>query len=134
MVAFVGRSGAGKSSLMHLLCRFYAPSAGSITLDDQPIADFQLDDYRQQFGWYRSASLLFSDTVRANVAFGQLDTVTDAALHKVLETAQAASFVEAMPSGLDAMLGDGGSGLSGGQKQRLAIAQAVKGCPGAHSR
>ena len=50
MVAFVGRSGAGKSSLMHLLCRFYAPSAGSITLDDQPIADFQLDDYRRQFG------------------------------------------------------------------------------------
>ena len=125
MVAFVGRSGAGKSSLMHLLCRFYAPSAGSITLDDQPIADFQLDDYRRQFGLVSQRVVLFSDTVRANVAFGQLDTVTDAALHKVLETAQAASFVEAMPGGLDAMLGDGGSGLSGGQKQRLAIARAV---------
>jgi ABC-type multidrug transport system fused ATPase/permease subunit len=63
--------------------------------------------------------------VRANVAFGQLDTVTDAALNKALETAQAAAFVEAMPGGLDATLGDGGSGLSGGQKQRLAIARAV---------
>ena len=125
MVAFVGRSGAGKSSLMHLLCRFYAPSAGSITLDDQPIADFQLDDYRRQFGLVSQRVVLFSDTVRANVAFGQLDTVTDAALNKALETAQAGAFVEAMPGGLDATLGDGGSGLSGGQKQRLAIARAV---------
>ncbi|MBL6812179.1 MAG: lipid A export permease/ATP-binding protein MsbA [Luminiphilus sp.] len=125
MVAFVGRSGAGKSSLMDLLCRFYAPSAGSITLDDQPIADFQLDDYRRQFGLVSQRVVLFSDTVRANVAFGQLDTVTDAALNKALETAQAAAFVEAMPGGLDATLGDGGSGLSGGQKQRLAIARAV---------
>ena len=125
MVAFVGRSGAGKSSLMHLLCRFYAPSAGSITLDDQPIADFQLDDYRRQFGLVSQRVVLFSDTVRANVAFGQLDTVTDAALNKALEAAQAAAFVEAMPGGLDATLGDGGSGLSGGQKQRLAIARAV---------
>ena len=125
MVAFVGRSGAGKSSLMHLLCRFYAPSAGSIRLDDQSIADFKLDDYRRQFGLVSQRVVLFSDTVRANVAFGQLDTVTDATLNKALETAQAALFVEAMPGGLDAMLGDGGSGLSGGQKQRLAIARAV---------
>ncbi|MDA0651568.1 MAG: lipid A export permease/ATP-binding protein MsbA [Proteobacteria bacterium] len=125
MVAFVGRSGAGKSSLMHLLCRFYAPSAGSITLDDQPIADFKLDDYRRQFGLVSQRVVLFSDTVRANVAFGQLDMVTDAALNKALETAQAAAFVGAMPGGLDATLGDGGGGLSGGQKQRLAIARAV---------
>jgi subfamily B ATP-binding cassette protein MsbA len=75
---------------MHLLCRFYAPSAGSITLDDQPIADFKLDDYRRQFGLVSQRVVLFSDTVRANVAFGQLDTVTDDALDKALETAQAA--------------------------------------------
>ena len=125
MVAFVGRSGAGKTSLMHLLCRFYAPSAGSITLDDQPIADFKLDDYRRQFGLVSQRVVLFSDTVRANLAFGQMDSVTDEALSRALETAQAASFVGEMPDGLDAMLGDGGSGLSGGQKQRLAIARAV---------
>ena len=125
MVAFVGRSGAGKTSLMHLLCRFYAPSAGSITLDDQPIADFKLDDYRRQFGLVSQRVVLFSDTVRANLAFGQMDSVTDEALSRALETAQAASFVDAMPDGLDAMLGDGGSGLSGGQRQRLAIARAV---------
>ena len=124
-VGVLGPSGAGKTSLMHLLCRFYAPSAGNITLDDQPIADFKLDDYRRQFGLVSQRIVLFSDTVRANVAFGQLDTVTDEALSKALETAQAASFVDAMPGGLDAMLGDGGSGLSGGQKQRLAIARAV---------
>ena len=125
MVAFVGRSGAGKSSLMHLLCRFYTPSAGNITLDDQSIVDFRLSDYRRQFGLVSQRVVLFSDTVRANVAFGQLDAVTDDSLNKALETAQAASFVAAMPGGLDAMLGDGGSGLSGGQKQRLAIARAV---------
>ncbi len=125
MVAFVGRSGAGKTSLMHLLCRFYAPSAGSITLDDQPIADFKLDDYRRQFGLVSQRVVLFSDTVRANLAFGQRDSVTDKALSEALETAQAASFIDAMPDGLDAMLGDGGSGLSGGQKQRLAIARAI---------
>ena len=125
MVAFVGRSGAGKSSLMHLLCRFYAPSAGNIMLDDQSIADFRLSDYRRQFGLVSQRVVLFSDTVRANVAFGQQDTVTDDTLNKALETAQAASFVAAMPGGLDATLGDGGSGLSGGQKQRLAIARAV---------
>jgi subfamily B ATP-binding cassette protein MsbA len=69
--------------------------------------------------------VLFSDTVRANVAFGQLDHADDVALRQALETAQAWSFVEALPNGLDATLGDGGSGLSGGQKQRLAIARAV---------
>jgi subfamily B ATP-binding cassette protein MsbA len=125
MVAFVGRSGAGKSSLINLLCRFYGPTSGQIQLDEQPIEDYRLADYRRQFGLVSQRVVLFSDTVRANVAFGQLDHADDVALRQALETAQAWSFVEALPNGLDATLGDGGSGLSGGQKQRLAIARAV---------
>jgi subfamily B ATP-binding cassette protein MsbA len=125
MVAFVGRSGAGKSSLINLLCRFYGPTSGQIQLDEQPIEGYRLADYRRQFGLVSQSVVLFSDTVRANVAFGQLDHADDVALRQALETAQAWSFVEALPNGLDATLGDGGSGLSGGQKQRLAIARAV---------
>ena len=125
MVAFVGRSGAGKSSLMHLLCRFYAPTSGRIELDGKPIEAFRLADYRSQIALVSQRVVLFSDTVRANVGFGQLDRIDDAQLLQALETAQAREFVEALPQGLDTVLGDGGDGLSGGQRQRLAIARAV---------
>ena len=125
MVAFVGRSGAGKSTLMHLLCRFYAPTSGAIHLDDAPIEAFRLADVRKQIALVSQRVVLFSDTVRANVAFGQQDRADDASLRQALETAQAWEFVAALPNGLDTVLGDGGDGLSGGQRQRLAIARAV---------
>jgi subfamily B ATP-binding cassette protein MsbA len=125
MVAFVGRSGAGKSSLMHLLCRFYAPTSGRIKLDGKPIDAFRLADYRRQIALVSQRVVLFSDTVRANVGFGQLDRIDDVQLLQALETAQAREFVEALPQGLETVLGDGGDGLSGGQRQRLAIARAV---------
>tara|TARA_B100001059_G_scaffold6441_1_gene5354 strand:+ start:2353 stop:4173 length:1821 start_codon:yes stop_codon:yes gene_type:complete len=125
LVAFVGRSGAGKTSLIQLLCRFYAPSAGRILLDGHPIGELRLSDYRRQLAVVFQSIVLFSDTVRANVAFGQVDQVDDAAILAALEVAQARDFVEALPEGLDTKLGDGGGGLSGGQRQRLAIARAV---------
>ena len=125
MVAFVGRSGAGKSTLMHLLCRFYAPTSGVIQLDGAPIEAFRLADVRKQIALVSQRVVLFSDTVRANVAFGQQDRADDASLRQALETAQAWEFVAALPNGLDTVLGDGGDGLSGGQRQRLAIARAV---------
>ena len=93
MVAFVGRSGAGKSSLINLLCRFYGPTSGQIQLDEQPIEDYRLADYRCQFGLVSQRVVLFSDTVRANVSFWQLDHADDVALRQALETAQAWSFV-----------------------------------------
>jgi subfamily B ATP-binding cassette protein MsbA len=125
LVAFVGRSGAGKTSLIQLLCRFYAPSAGRILLDGHPIGELRLSDYRRQLAVVFQNIVLFSDTVRANVAFGQVDQVDDVAILAALEVAQARDFVEALPEGLDTKLGDGGGGLSGGQRQRLAIARAV---------
>ena len=125
LVAFVGRSGAGKTSLIQLLCRFYAPSAGRILLDGHPIGELRLSDYRRQLAVVFQSIVLFSDTVRANVAFGQVDQVDDVAILAALDVAQARDFVEALPEGLDTKLGDGGGGLSGGQRQRLAIARAV---------
>ncbi len=125
LVAFVGRSGAGKTSLIQLLCRFYAPDAGRILLDGHPIGELRLSDYRRQLAVVFQNIVLFSDTVRANVAFGQTDQIDDAAIFAALEVAQARGFVEALPEGLDTKLSDGGGGLSGGQRQRLAIARAV---------
>ena len=125
LVAFVGRSGAGKTSLIQLLCRFYAPDAGRILLDGHPIGELRLSDYRRQLAVVFQNIVLFSDTIRANVAFGQTDRVDDAAIFAALEVAQARGFVEALPEGLDTKLSDGGGGLSGGQRQRLAIARAV---------
>ncbi|MGA0150078.1 MAG: lipid A export permease/ATP-binding protein MsbA [Luminiphilus sp.] len=125
LVAFVGRSGAGKTSLIQLLCRFYAPDAGRILLDGHPIGELRLSDYRRQLAVVFQNIVLFSDTVRANVAFGQSDQIDDAAIFAALEVAQARGFVEALPEGLDTKLSDGGGGLSGGQRQRLAIARAV---------
>ena len=80
LVAFVGRSGAGKTSLIQLLCRFYAPSAGRILLDGHPIGELRLSDYRRQLAVVFQSIVLFSDTVRANVAFGQVDQVDDVAI------------------------------------------------------
>ena len=125
MVAFVGRSGAGKTSLIQLLCRFYDPTAGQIRLDGQSVETFKLADYRQQFALVSQRVVLFSDTIRANIAFGQGDAVTDEAIQSALEAAHASAFVEALPQGIETVLGDGGGGLSGGQRQRLAIARAV---------
>jgi subfamily B ATP-binding cassette protein MsbA len=125
LVAFVGRSGAGKTSLIQLLCRFYAPSAGRILLDGQSIGELRLSDYRRQLAVVFQNIVLFSDTIRANVAFGQVDRADDASIFAALEVAQARGFVEALPDGLDTRLSDGGGGLSGGQRQRLAIARAV---------
>ena len=125
MVAFVGRSGAGKTSLIQLLCRFYAPTAGQIRLDGQSAEAYKLADYRQQFALVSQRVILFSDTIRANIAFGQGNAVTDEAIESALEAAHARAFVEALPEGIETVLGDGGGGLSGGQRQRLAIARAV---------
>jgi len=125
MVAFVGRSGAGKTTLMQLLCRFYAPDNGQILLDGQPIEQFRLASYRQQISVVSQQVVLFSDTIRANVLFGQSGHCDEGAVRAALDVAQASTFIDSLPNGIDTRLGDGGSGLSGGQRQRLAIARAV---------
>ncbi|NDH39215.1 MAG: ATP-binding cassette domain-containing protein [Gammaproteobacteria bacterium] len=117
MVAFVGRSGAGKTTLMQLLCRFYAPDNGQILLDGQPIEQFRLASYRQQISVVSQQVVLFSDTIRANVLFGQSGHCDEEAVRAALDVAQASTFIDSLPNGIDTRLGDGGSGLSGAVSQ-----------------
>lgn len=124
-IALVGRSGSGKSTLVQLLARFYQPDSGVIQLDGEPINRYRLEDYRHQIALVSQRVVLFADTVRNNIAFGELANKSDAEIRAAAEAANCLDFIEAMPHGFDTVLGDGGAGLSGGQKQRLAIARAI---------
>jgi len=123
-LALVGRSGSGKSTLAQLLLRFYQPRRGKICLDGLDIERYQLKAYRRQLAVVSQHVDLFSDTVRNNIAFGELAGVPDSAIEQACRRAHAWDFIEQLPRGLDTMLGDGGAGLSGGQRQRLVIARA----------
>lgn len=126
VIALVGRSGSGKSTLASLLARFYDYHDGSISVDGQEIKDYDLYDYRSQVGIVTQAVTLFNDTVAANIAYGlppeavNMDSIREAA-----DRAYATEFIEAMPGGFNAMIGENGVKLSGGQKQRIAIARTL---------
>jgi ABC-type multidrug transport system fused ATPase/permease subunit len=124
VVALVGASGAGKSTLVDLLPRFIDPTGGVIRLDGVDLRDIRLDALRALTGIVSQDTVLFNDTVRANVAFGRPDA-TQAQLEAAARAANALSFIEAMPEGWDTNLGERGTRLSGGQRQRLAIARAL---------
>jgi len=124
-VALVGRSGSGKSTLVQLLLRFHQPSSGTIFLDDTAINDYRLADYRRQFAVVSQSIDMFSDSIRNNIAFGGLADASDDAIQRACQHAHADEFIDALPDGVDTVLGDGGGGLSGGQRQRLAIARAL---------
>ncbi len=124
VVALVGVSGVGKTTLANLLPRFYSPTSGRILFDDQDIADASLRSVREQIGLVTQDVLLFDDTVRANIAYG----VAEPDEARVLAAARAAhvqEFVARMPEGYNTVIGEGGVLLSGGQRQRLAIARAI---------
>jgi len=122
-VAFVGPSGAGKTSLVNLLPRFVEPSAGQVLIDGVPIVDYDIAALRSQFALVSQDVVLFNDSVAANVALGA--TVDPARVRDALAGANLLEFVQAMPGGLDAHIGHNGNQLSGGQRQRLAIARAI---------
>lgn len=124
-VAIVGRSGSGKSTLVQLLLRFYGADRGEVRLDDLLVSEYALADYRRQFSVVSQSIHLFSDTVRNNIAFGDLADASYDDVLRACRLAHAIEFIERMPQGLDTVLGDGGAGLSGGQRQRLAIARAL---------
>lgn len=124
VVALVGASGAGKSTLVDLLPRFLDPTAGRITLDGVDLRDIRLEALRALTGIVSQDTVLFNDTVRANVAFGRPDA-TPAQLEAAARAANALAFIEALPEGWDTNLGERGTRLSGGQRQRLAIARAL---------
>lgn len=121
-VAFVGPSGAGKTTICNLLPRFYDVSAGEITIDGENIKRFTLPSLRAQIGVVQQDVFLFSGTVRENIAYGKLDASEEEIEH-VVKLAHLSKVVEEMPDGLDTIIGERGVKLSGGQKQRLAIAR-----------
>jgi subfamily B ATP-binding cassette protein MsbA len=122
-VAFVGPSGAGKTSLVNLLPRFVEPTSGAILIDGARIHDYEMAALRSQFALVSQDVVLFNDSVAANVALG---AETDPArVRNALAGANLLDFVLTMPGGLDARIGHNGTQLSGGQRQRLAIARAI---------
>ena len=127
-VFLVGPSGAGKSTLFDLLQRFYDPVQGCVKLGDVDVRELALASLRGRMGYVPQDPVLFSGSVRENVAYANADASAQD-IQIALEQACALEFVEALPEGLDTMLGEDGVGLSGGQRQRLAIARALAAKP-----
>lgn len=123
-VALVGQSGSGKSTIANLLTRFYDVNEGRIAIDGKDIKDLNLHDLRGLMGLVTQDSILFNDTIKANIALGKLDA-TDEEIIEALKIANAYEFVKELPQGIYSNIGDSGNKLSGGQKQRLSIARAV---------
>jgi subfamily B ATP-binding cassette protein MsbA len=124
MVALVGQSGSGKSTLAHLIPRLYEPTSGTIVIDGGDIRKFTLRSLRRQIAFVPQETVLFDDSVRSNVAYGRVEA-TDQEIMGALQAAYAWEFVQALPQGLDTVIGEKGVKLSGGQRQRLAIARAI---------
>ncbi len=123
-VALVGQSGSGKTTLASLLPRFYEVTQGEIRLDNVMLSEYELENLREQIALVSQDMVLFNDSVAANIAYGaaQIDV---ARVRAAADAAHATEFIEQMPAGFDAMLGENGVRLSGGQRQRLAIARAI---------
>ena len=127
VVAFVGPSGGGKSTLVNLLPRFYRPKSGRIVLDQIPIEEIVLTDLRKQIAFVSQDVILFNDTIAANVAYGSStgDAIDRGRVIEALEAANLSNLLSELPDGMDTQIGDNGNRLSGGQRQRLAIARAI---------
>ncbi|MBC5837233.1 ABC transporter ATP-binding protein [Flavobacterium muglaense] len=123
-VALVGQSGSGKSTIANLLTRFYDVHDGTIAIDNTNIKDMNLQSLRGLMGLVTQDSILFNDTIKANIALGKQDA-TDDEIIEALKIANAYEFVKDLPKGIYTNIGDSGNKLSGGQKQRLSIARAV---------
>ncbi len=124
VLALVGSSGGGKSTLANLIPRFFDVSSGSITIDGTDIRDVTFASLRSQIGIVTQQTILFNDTVRNNIAYGS----ADASWEQIREAARAAhalGFIEALPQGFETVIGESGARLSGGERQRLSIARAI---------
>ena len=124
MVAFVGSTGSGKSTVSNLLMRFYDVTEGAILLDGIDIRDLKLADLRQQFAIVPQESVLFATSIRDNIAYGRPEA-SDEHVFAAAKAANAHSFIQQLPDGYDTIVGERGASLSGGQRQRIAIARAI---------
>lgn len=123
-VALVGSSGSGKSTIADLICRFYDVNSGEILFSGTPLKNIPLADLRSKIGVVAQDTLLFNDTVAANIAFG-LEGATHEQIETAAREAQAHEFIMQLPDGYNTILGEGGGALSGGQRQRISIARAL---------
>ncbi|KFN52197.1 hypothetical protein N790_00035 [Arenimonas malthae CC-JY-1] len=125
VTAIVGRSGSGKSTLIRLLPRFYEASSGQVRVDGHPVGDYRLADLRRQIAMVGQRVMLFDDTIEANIAYGAAAGTEPERIRAAARDANALEFIERLPGGLQAHIGENGGLLSGGQRQRLAIARAI---------
>jgi subfamily B ATP-binding cassette protein MsbA len=125
VAAIVGPSGAGKSSLVDLLPRFYDPQRGAVMIDGVPITHFSRRSLRRAMGFVSQHTVIFNDTVRANIAYGELADASPQSVEAAARAANAASFIENLPDGYDTVLGERGMRLSGGERQRIALARVL---------
>ena len=124
MVAFVGHSGAGKSTIINLLPRFYDPQSGSIEIDSQNINKVSLKSLRKNLSMVSQDVILFDDTIKNNIAYAKNNATNDE-ISKACKFAAADEFIENLPNGYETLIGENGVRLSGGQKQRISIARAI---------
>jgi ATP-binding cassette subfamily B protein len=124
VTAIIGGTGSGKSTLVNLIPRFYDAASGGIRVDDVDIREMPQETLRATLGFVPQKAVLFNDTIANNIRYGREDA-TDEEVARAAETAQALSFILAMPEGFQSMIAQGGMNLSGGQKQRIAIARAL---------
>ena len=124
LVALVGRSGAGKSTIADVILRLYDPDDGEVLLDGADIRNFRQASYRRLFGVVSQETLLFHDTVRNNIRYGRSE-LTDGQIEEAARIANAHDFIMRLPQGYDTIVGDRGVRLSGGERQRVAIARAI---------
>jgi subfamily B ATP-binding cassette protein MsbA len=124
-VALVGKSGSGKTTLVGLLPRFYDIDGGSIQLDGRELTEYDLIFLRQQFSLVNQNITLFNDTLFNNIAYGDMQGMSEAQVITAAKQANAWEFIEKMPDGLQTLVGENGTRLSGGQRQRIAIARAL---------
>lgn len=124
VLAVVGSSGAGKSTLVHLIPRFFDVSSGRILIDDLDVRDVTLDSLRSQIGIVTQETVLFNDTVRNNIAYGQ-PHVSQKQVEEAARAARAHEFIRGLPQGYNTIIGERGVRLSGGERQRIAIARAL---------
>jgi len=122
--ALVGHSGAGKSTIINLLPRFYDPTNGQIKIDGQNIHEVSLKSLRKNISLVSQDIILFDDTVKANIAYAKLDA-SDEEIKRACDFAAATEFIEKLPNSYETIIGENGIRLSGGQKQRISIARAI---------
>jgi ATP-binding cassette subfamily B protein len=124
LVAILGTTGSGKSTIINLIPRFYDVTSGAVLIDGQDVKGVTLSSLRSQIGVVLQDALLFSGTVRDNIAYGRPDATLEQ-VRAAAEAAQAAEFIDQLPQRYETVVGERGVGLSGGQRQRLAIARAL---------